>query len=39
MTSRAPWWAPIIASGGSNTATASRIGAAHLKNGFSRSQK
>jgi len=30
---------PLMAKGGSSTAMASRNGAAHLKNGFSRSQK
>ncbi len=39
ITSCAPWWTPSIASGGSSTAIDKRIGAAHRKNGFMRSQK
>src|SRR5260370_495932 len=39
VTSWAPRWVPVIASGGSSTAIASKNGAAHLKNGFRRSQK
>jgi hypothetical protein len=39
IASCAPWCAPSMASGGSSTAIERRIGAAHRKNGFMRSQK